>query len=62
MACRGSFSSSYGENLPDSWDLDPDKPGFVTFCQGEVTNPAFSSAFLCFLSPIPGLLQPTLES
>ena len=44
----GSFSFSSGEKhpLPNlDWDPDPDKPGYLTSCRGDGTNPKFLSAF-----------------
>ena len=50
MACSDSFLFSHGEKR---WDLDPDKPGCTTSCQGSETNPYFLRGFFSgFLSPI----------
>ena len=43
-------------------DLGPEKPVCVTSCQGYVTDPAFSHAFLLFPSLILQLLHLNLES
>ena len=51
MACPGSFPSSHAD--PKSgWDLDPNKPGYTTSCQGYETDPNFLCIFSGFCSPI----------
>ena len=50
------FHFCHEENNPDpksGQDLDPDKPVFTTSYRGDVIDPAFSHAFMCFTSPIP---------
>ena len=63
MVCPGSFLSC-GENHSDTksgWDLDPDKPRFTVFCQGDQTDPIFLRTFFWICVPNSRLLQPTLE-
>ena len=65
MACLGSFPSGHGEKHPNpnsGQELDPDKPGCTTSCQGDETDSKFLCAFFWIFIPDPKLLQPTLES
>ena len=53
MACPGSFPSCFRENHPDpksGRDVDPDKLGHTTFCQGDETSPTLLCAFF-YLRP-----------
>ena len=65
MACHGSFPSCHVEQHPDpksGQEVDPDKPGCITSCQGEETDPTFLHTFFSGFGPDSQLLQPTLES
>ena len=63
VACPGSFPSCE-ESDPDpksGLDLDLDKTVCAMSCREGITYPAFLCTIFWFLSPIPRLLQLTLE-
>ena len=60
MAFTGRVSSCHGENHPDPkscQEVDPEKPGCTTSCQGDETDPTYMHVFFWILVSNSQLLQ-----